>query len=355
MRVLGLLAVGLCLITAGCIGTVGATAKDTREPANQHAAQELGGSAELVEINAFEATGDDDSTNPYSEDDVDLTDEDIGDGSPPAWVYEYQTDNRSTTIVVAENGTVLANETEDEPEDEDAVPIRDWDVDSMEAAEAAADASEDWEVSGDGFAFYNLERDNESSSPVWSLGRIHADNQVVVARVDADSGEVLEVQTLDGDFGGDFDIGPIFGDGNGTETEQPPEREGGTFTGSLSAAEPTAEHDFEIVQADHPELVVGLSLDTPTTGNTVNATIEGPDGVVGSLEAGDGTVEVIDSWSNPKPGDYTISVELMQGTTQDYTISWCAEGEESGDEDVEQACENVSGPDQAQRLVPSLE
>jgi hypothetical protein len=59
----------------------------------------------------------------------------------------------------------------------------------------------------------------------------------------------------------------------------------------------------------------------------VTATVEGPSEELGTIEANADEPAAAEWWDDPSPGDYTVTVELQDGASQDYTINWCAEGE----------------------------
>lgn len=358
MRRLGALLLCAALLTAGCIGTVEAgTAKEHRSTADERAERFAGPDAELISVAGFETNVTDEGYYQDERDDPEdaakgPADDTIGDGEAPAWVYTYQTSNLTYRVTVAQNGTVIANETEDDV-DEDAVPIGEWEVTSDEAADIVADNNDSWTTSEDGFGFYALARENEATDPIWNLGQFIPEEGVVFARVNATTGEYLGAHDLD--FGFDFNYEYDYGYGSGyeydyeygEESEGPPQ-EGGGFSGTLTATDPTDEESFEVDHEDHPEMVARLTLDGQSAGSTVQATIETPDGeereltVTGSEGSRSLTIDA------PAEGDYDVTLELAQGVTQDYTFTWCAEGASTGDGDAESACERVEeGPSSA--------
>lgn len=353
MRRLGALLLCAALLTAGCIGTVEAgTAKEHRSTADERAERFAGPDAELISVAGFETNVTDEGYYADERDDPEdaakgPSDDTIGDGEAPAWVYTYQTSNMTYRVTVADNGTVIANETEDDV-DEDAVPIGEWEVTSEEAADIVADNNDGWTTSEDGFGFYALARENETSDPIWTLGQFLPDDGFVVARVNASTGEYLGTYSMDFDvdfdFDFDYDYDGAYGSGYdyeyGEASESPPQ-EGGGFSGTLTATEPTDEESFEVDHEDHPELVARLSLDGQSAASEVEATIETPDGeersltVTGSEGAGELSIDA------PDDGDYAVTLELTQGVSQDYTFTWCAEGDSTGDGDAESACQRV--------------
>lgn len=350
---LGAVLICASLLTAGCIGSVQAgTAQDELDTADQQAQSFAGPDADLVGIIGFESNDTDDEP----DDDNDphdaasaLEDEELGDGEAPAWVYTYQTSNLTYRVTVTDDGEVIANETEDEVED-DRHPIESWSLTSQEAADTVAENNNSWQVGGEGSGFYGLNKEEADGDPVWTLVQFQKDG-IVVARVNAETGEYLGARGAD--FGSGFDFGDgFYGSDDAEEVDEDPEREGGTFADTVTAAQDTNEHEFEIQQDGHPELGVQLRTEGPTSG-TVNVTVEGPNGTLGGFESSSGTGTQIQEkrFSNPLAGDYTVTVQLTDGAERDYTLHWCADGEPSGDDEVEEACESTVSESSSSQLA----
>lgn len=340
-----LLAVALAL--AGCVGPFddGITAMDVREDANEEAS-EWNENATLVGVFGLEVSQRlFDMATREAEEESDIhnvtyrADESRGDGKTAAWVYEYVAANGTYTVVLADNGTVLHEEVDEDEPDENftAEAIEGWEVDSDEAADIVAENNDTWERAEDAnITFYALEKDEDESDPTWALG-FQAEGGTYIFAVNATTGEYLGAFTFEGPsfdpgFGGDYG-----GDGNGSYEgpygpgDEPP-KEGGSFSGRLTVTDPNQTHTFEVEASGHPELGVELTLDQPAT-STVQATIEGPNGTLGTLEA-DGMDRAVEGWwEEPMTGTYTVTLELTQGAAQDYQLAWCAEGADYGSYD----------------------
>lgn len=357
MRKIVVLLIVAALGAAGCIGTVEAQSStmELREKADEQAAA-WDEDAQLVGVFGLEMAqpegpedddGNESSANGTAEaedaeadeeqdpfDQVARTaDEELKDGQAPAWLYSYQAGNRSYHVAIAANGTILAEETE--RDDDRETPIEDWEVDSDEAADVVAENNETWSRTDDARSvMYGLGQNGTEEDPVWFIVLFPGDAAPIVYTVNATTGEYLgahsiQIPSFDVGFGGGFD-----GDDGGDGVPE----EGGSDDGSVSLAQPTAEHTFEVEQDGHPELGLELSLDDPAT-SSVTATIEGPDGTLGTIEADSMEPAAEGWWADPQPGEYTVTVELQEGATQDYAITWCAEGESYGFGD------NPYGPD----------
>jgi hypothetical protein len=311
----------------------------------------LGSDAELVGVLGAEAneSWSEEGPTPGWAANVSMQDDRVGDGGSPFWVYEYRTAEANYDVVVAENGTVV--EIDEDERDPNETAIDDWEISSVEAAEIVAEHNESWKVRGVGMAAYHLDQDNETSDPTWSLAQIHED-AAIVAKVDATTGEFLGAHPFGAAVGWAIGWGAGWGaawgsgwsggwgGGWGTGSQAPPQ-EGGSFSDSLTVAEPTSEHDFTIAHADHPRLGVALELEEPVTG-TVEVTVEGPEGELGSLEANSGSPTSVETWDRAVEGSHTARAELADGVDQGYTVHWCAYGqEEHDDEEAEEACEAV--------------
>lgn len=363
MRRLGALLVAAALALTGCIGAMaqGTPAMEHRERADQQATEAYPG-AELVAVNAFESNESmDDKEEAGFQPGYPVQDDTIGDGGPPAWIYEYRIDNQTGyNVVVDEDGEVLSTERDDDV-DEDRSPVEDWQITSTEAVEIVRDNNDTWTVDDDGVAFYHLSRDNVTSDPVWSMGESHEEHGFLFARVNAASGEFLGVESLAMDFGFGFGWsgwggwgGWSNGWGSGWddgENESPPPQQGGSFSGTVTVAEGTSEHEFRVDTDEHPELGLALSLEEPATGS-VEVTLEGPEGELGSLAAGPQGTDTMETWDEPEEGSYVAVAELADGVDQAYELHWCAVGQPEGDQQASQACDEVYGEDEVAELAP---
>lgn len=354
MQRLGLWLVTACLIAAGCIGAVaqGTPAMEHRTTADEQA-YATSENAELVGVHGAEANAtwnDRDDMQEWTGN-VSIHSDRIGDGAAALWVYEYRTSNATIEVLVNEEGEVVRTDRDDDV-DEDAQAVEDWEVSSIEAVEIVQDHDDNWTIDDDGMAFYNLEHEDEAGDPVWSMVEFHDETGVIWARVNAATGAFLDAGTFTSDFGSGWSGVGSWGDGAEDGGSEEPYQEGGSFSDSVSAADDTNEHTFEL-DHDHPELAARLALEEPATG-TVQATITGPEGSeVGTLEAGPDDPEAADAFSQVMDGEHTVTVELTDGLDQSYTLDWCADGQETGDEDAEAACERVEEANEdARRLTP---
>lgn len=343
MRRLGALLVCLAMATACCIGTAqGSTAMENRDTADEQADRFAGPGAELVSVAGFEvntSAASNDRSNPYSAAQS-YPDDSFGDGEAMAWVYSYRMDNTTYRVTVAHNGTVLANTTDDDV-DEDQHPIEDWSVDSEEAADIVEENNDTWSTEGHGFGIYFLSKENATGDPIWNLGQL-TENGFLFARVNASTGEYLGAHTFDFDFGAGFmggyggDYGGPYWDGSdGDGPDREPPREQGSFEGTVSATSTVNEHVFRLEHEDHDELAIQLDLDQPATG-TVSATLYRDDEQVTAVSASPTDTSNRADVDDPEMGDYRVEIELQGGTSQDYTLYWCAPG--PAREDPNPAC-----------------
>jgi hypothetical protein len=331
-----------CLLAAGCIGTVSADAMDTRDQADERA-QEVAPDAELLSVNALEVNETPGERNGESFGPSTFVDDRIGDGSPAAWVYEYRTDNGSLDVTVNADGEIVRVDRSETPQ-ANQTALGDWSVSSTEAVEIVQENNATWTVDDEGAAFYNLERDDPGEDPIWSVGQSVQDG-FLGARVNAETGAFLGAN----EFDSNFSIGPVFGgDGGGERPDQPPRR-GDTYEGSVSAAETTEEHEFALGNG-HDELGVRLALDGQSAGS-LTATVEGPQGELGTLSVGADSAEDADTWEDIGEGEYTITVEYDAGVQPSYTGDWCAEGFSTGDTSTEEACDRVEDATDGDRVA----
>lgn len=125
-------------------------------------------------------------------------DEDMGDGHCKVWAYTYVSPNKPGEVfrvILDEDGELLANGTEAR-DDEEA--LSDWEVDSDEAAEIAAEANdgirEGQDAEHQGFVLV-LEENEGHSNPTWTVvggGGDASGGGGGVVILDAVTGEVLE-------------------------------------------------------------------------------------------------------------------------------------------------------------------
>lgn len=352
MRRMEALALAAMLVFIGCIGAMaqGDPAKEHRSTADQEAYVE-DESAELVSVNGMEMNeswnkDDDRRRGQWWGSNVSVYDDRIGDGGAPVWTYEYRTDNATITVVVNEDGEVVHKE-RDEEVDEDNAPIEDWRVSSIEAVDIIQENNDTWTVSDDGMAFYNLERENETGDPIWRMVELVEDAGFMWARVNATTGEYLGAGTFD--FGGwawngNASWGSGWGSGWGDDDRSAEaHQEGGSFSDQVTVNDDTNQHPFSIAFDDHEHLSVQVRPESPGAGS-LNVTVEGPEGELGSIqtETGTGSEMYERTWDDPAEGDYTITAALTDGVERRYTIHWCAHGEDADDEEARQACAQMT-------------
>lgn len=135
--------------------------------------------------------------------------------------------------------------------------------------------------------------------------------------VNASDGQVFDELPADAEPAFDVD-----------RAEGPPP-EGDAVNGTVGAAEPETEHAFQVEAAGHAWLSVGLAVDA-SSGATLNATVEGPEGQALELEqasSSGGSGGVSRSAPAPSAGTWTVTVTLEEGTLERYRVAWCASDE----------------------------
>lgn len=306
----GAWSLALLVALAGCIGALGdsSTGMSLNEDANEQA-QAWDEDATLVGVSGAETEAN--TTPPEDQAAYNASEGEIGDGQAPAWNYTYENDEEALSLLVAANGTVIDRETH---RHHDRTPITGWEIDSTEAIEALEDANETWANATPHTAFYGLSQNSTSPDPFWGVMILEEDAPALLGLVNATTGDVLEVSTFEFDL--NFTMDPIFG-------ADAPDPEHGSFDGTLTLPEPQAEHAFQIHEDGHEELAVVLQLEDPAA-STVAATLEGPNGTTGSLQANPASSDDEITWDEPAPGSYEVHLEMEQGLTQDYRLEWCA-------------------------------
>lgn len=339
------LAAALLLAAVGLTGCIGAMGQSSTGQEHEGTAEEKAlawdQDAELVEVFGAETSGEWGwSNDSYS---FNGSHGDVGDGQAPAWVYTYETDEDALNVIVAANGSVKHAE---EAEHENQTPVTNWNIDSTEASNIAAENNESWANANPQHAWYVLAQDEPEDDPVWVLGAFQQDRAPVVAVVNATTGEFLGAWDMtfdwDGDWSGDHSWS---GSGNwsGDWNDEPP-MESGSFEGTLTAVEPEQEHTFEIDHTGHDDLELELDVDQPVA-SSVTANVTGPAGAQTTLEVEPVGSDDHDTISEPRPGTYTVTVALDQGplmledgVAEDYEFTWCAPGQSYGPNFDEPAC-----------------
>lgn len=252
----------------------------------------------------------------------------VGDGQAPAWVYMYEAGDEGLIVVVDGNGTVID---EEETNASNQTPLQGWNVDSTDAVRTLQANDEDWARADPSTAMYGLMQESSDEDPFWFVA-IMGEGLSAFGMVNATTGAYVESFTFDmGSGWGSWDTGGWEGNhswdgsgswdwksGNHTPTEQ------GSFDGTLSPTNEDEEHTFDLKHDGHGVLDVRLVLADPAT-STVTVTMQGPRGDE-TLEASPAQAQDEVTIEQPRPGSYTLLVELEEGAYQEYTLEWCAPG-----------------------------
>jgi hypothetical protein len=208
------LVLALALVTAGCLAAATAStesAESLQDQARDRADERLD-DPELIGLWGIETPRE------VEEDNSSLRiylDDEPGDGEAASWAYRFVGEERTAIIVVADTIGIVAEYVTPIDEDADPEDIPDeltWDVDSQEAADALA-ANESWPEMTDAHGLeWTLEHDDNTT--VWGVeatngtGAVMGVGDEVEAIVDAESGEVLEVERDNQDYDPDYDNEP---------------------------------------------------------------------------------------------------------------------------------------------------
>lgn len=313
------------LLAAGLSGCAddspeGATARDLLQVANQQA-QATDPSALLVSIQAFEVRAPRDDGRSQVPEESYRADPNVGDGRAIAWHYEFvrpESGERMIVIVHAD-GEVMAVIEDAQREDlwfEGSAPLAGWSVDSDDAAGIIKQAKDGYDRLASaadaivGWALLGAETDATWVAWVSSGGGNPA------------NARYFAVGATNGTYLGSFELEDLL-----VAFSLPPE-ESGSFDGTLSLLEPTAEHSFRIDHEGHEVLSVELRIEASVAG-TVNITLLYEQEVVvsGDLGAGVGGSGFAQmSVDQPATGNWQIALRLENGAAQRYELDWCAPG-----------------------------
>ena len=256
-----------------------------------------------------------------------------GDGKAPAWAYFFQEPGGAGYVVVV-RGSAVVHAGEHEL-DEQALPLRGVRIDSVEAADAAAEADPRFaELRGrhDAAAVMFLVQDGEregaedgdgdadeppggAGHPLWLLflgpaGNATGDGSIVL--VDAVNGTAVPLSSILRSWMNVF---------LGTREEGADE---GLFLGGPGQ---TADVQFGLAQA-HEVLVARLEV-TPPPVVPVRATLTAPDGREATFEVGlqaDATAHASTALAAPGNGTYTVHLDAPLAPAARWSLSWCTDG-----------------------------
>lgn len=220
----------------------------------QEAAKAWSANATLTSVFAFET----------AEPESDLpTDPDVGNGRAVAWWYGFAAGNETRAYRVTADGEVaLENDTSEAGMDADqTLPLGEWTVDSDKALETAKANQTFGAVASGQNVSYAEGIANEEGSTQWFVAA-YGESGFVIALVDAKTGELTSVESMDFDFGSMWGgaWGGSWGGGMAPEVEM-------SETGTLDASEPVAEFPFSLETGDQ-DAVLSIAFDKqlPTDG-----------------------------------------------------------------------------------------
>lgn len=268
----------------------------------------------------------------------------VGDGHAPAWVLQFvaaSAPDEGYVVIALANGTILHQERFPlrQSSDEGVVnvttalrlyPVRDWRVDSGEAASIAARNATWAAIRPNARAAEFRLFGGNGTDPVWVAGITTrpADSDgdadggdTAVAFINATTGAVLDrppawlAELVDVDVG--------FGGPGGSIVEA----EEGAFDGTLTLVQREAAHTFDIGQG-HPSLEVRVRFAAPSPGHAIDVTLTAPDGQV--LEGTVAEQEAAFDLPRPPAGEYRVDLALAGaaagGVAARYQGCWRAAG-----------------------------
>jgi hypothetical protein len=313
LRPLALLALLLTALLAGCAGAPGETMSardglgDAEDAAGKWAEGEdlhLIGIAAVEPFKRINWTYDGDGDEESGEV-VTHLDGSPGDGKAPAWAYGFLAGGRCIGVVLAAGLGVLAEGYES---CDGSDTVGDWEVDSDEAVDLLRERPEWTDLGPSASFFWALEADEGQAT--WSVFGENQDGQALMAVVDAESGDILEIES--GEGGGDdfgfFDAGSGPGASPGGSGSDEDQDSAMTLTPGQSL---TAEVELGGVGA----LVLDLSARATLQG--MSLVVEGPNGVVDEDSVG-GVVgneyQEQRAYADLPPGLYTVTL-TAEGAT----------------------------------------
>lgn len=262
----------------------------------QEAAKAWSSNATLTSVFAFET----------AEPESDLpTDPDVGNGRAVAWWYGFAAGNETRAYRVTADGQVaLENDTSETGMDADqTLPLGEWTIDSDRALETAKANQTFGAVASGKNVSYAEGIANEEGSTQWFVAA-YGESGFVIALVDATTGELTSVESMDFDFGSMWGgaWGGSWGGGMAPEVEM-------SEAGELDREEPVAEFPFTLTSGgQEARLLIEISKRVPTDAlnwKVVDAAdevvAEGSLGRTGFMGDGEETSFVIED-----AGDYTL-------------------------------------------------
>lgn len=294
---LGTIALAVLVVAAGCLGS---PSTDTEEGQQDEAVDAA--SEHLDDPTLVGAWGVEPPIDARENDSRVMThlDETPGDGRAPGWGYRFVDGDQQALVLVASDLGVIAEAyapLEQEQRDEVA-SVEPATVTSEQAAEALR-ANASWPTMDENTTtLWVLEHDDERGGVVWS---VRAEKGIptlfgdgVHAFVDARSGEVLEVERVEGGFGSG---GPS---GGGCESES-----------SSGRVTPATDVSADADLGGTGTVTVDVEADGA---GTLNVTLAGPNGTVWSQTR---QIQAMDSFQREAedlpPGTYEATATTPQG------------------------------------------
>ncbi len=213
----------LLVVVSGCIFAGAATqpAEDLQSNAENAVASHVD-DPDLVEVWGVEPPLE------VKEDDKHLIlhlNEEPGDGNAPGWGFLFIGEERSSAILTASGIGVLAEYSQDTRHgDEEMTPLEPWSVSSDEAATMLQN-NETWPpMANDALVVWRLSMlpvdESEDPTPVWM---VHANalesGEKAQALVDANTGEIITIETSQTSYGPSAPSSPPEGQGGGCDVD----------------------------------------------------------------------------------------------------------------------------------------
>lgn len=346
----------LCLALSGCFNGGGAAAKENLGKASG-LAHDWRADATLQAAYAIEIKDAANATRELEADRANMTrdeialseallksDDAVGDGRAPAWLYAFATQDASLVLVLDPSGHVTyRNETLEThqqanttarangfgdmggsgPSDR-TVLTEVWKIDSNAAADrAAAHNATFGRLKGNGEeASALLIQGPHDKHPSWILfirGHLDGHRASAAVLVDANNGTVSKL----GRFGIGFSPFANY-------TFQFLSQEAGDLSASPNAAQPTRTDQFRLISNGHQELRLALIGENGLPFDRVTATITDPAGAKTTMTV-NGAVPFMPSIAktqlkDPQAGTYQVEFHLDQGPQQSVRLDWCTDG-----------------------------
>lgn len=247
------------------------------------------------------------------------------DGLAQAWVFgflRFPSRDAAYILVVGANGTVIGEEQHEADPDylEDGPfgpnPVEDWRTDSDDAVAALTAADGTWR--------------HCLSQPETSVAML-----LLSERRNEVRWKFFLAQP--GFNGGAWAVDAQTGEYEGAAVQfscvRPP-KEGGAWTGRLTALEPSQVFSFRLNASTHEFLRFVLIADSEPLPRTYNLTATDPQGNNVRFEflgrkacAADVRCKNLESAEEPSSGEWTLTLRLLEGISFQYRLVWCAEGD----------------------------